>query len=629
MAWTVLISTVSLLFLATSTHATRATSPPDGPGNHSFTHTPPSLHGLTPQQINTATTKVGKVKQRYCFLFIQNGSIVHEKYYANNSNTTYETDSLAKTMIALLVGAVWTHRPWNLDQPMSELGVDMSMFNHWEHVVTTRHVLAQASGKGFLPPGTSMNYDSDQYIQTLSSLLGKILAPDNITVIDWAEKNFAEKLGIAGVFYNNDLYVGGGNVSIGGGQRMTCRQIARVGQLALNKGSWWNSDGSNAQKQDFVLVDPDFIRQMSNPNFPESVTTYGFMTWLNKRGAAPGFCCAPRWCADLYQSGNVIGGYGGTSLNGIIGDDISFGYGPDVGALYTPDAPVNTNVGPVVTAPEDAMVALGYLGRLLYMFPSSNAVVVTMGQTSGSTLVGGGCNYDEGYALTLLYQAFEPLLLDTNQTLANVALKKWHANGEKRNKNHAIERKKENKQVQQQEYKWKPTSTTTNRNRSSSTTVIGSCFCFCSPGEGYGQCFDVNEGDDVDVQSDEEANEQIDYCAPYQQLAPDYCPDVGVAQQCSSYQKGQLLPVPTCAGSNDPNTLNNTVCTVTNKCPDRTGKRAEPLDTEHCNCKPLNWEYCYYIPSNTTCGESVLSKSKPNFRIMKDFKGILSPKVGF
>ena len=37
---------------------------------------------------------------------------------------------------------------------------------------------------------------------------------------------------------DNDLYIGGGNISAGGGQHMTCRQIARIGQLLLNKGLW-------------------------------------------------------------------------------------------------------------------------------------------------------------------------------------------------------------------------------------------------------------------------------------------------------------------------------------------------------------------------------------------------------
>ena len=270
------------------------------PGTQPFAVVPPEIFGIPSHHLSDASIKIGNIKQRYCFLFLKQGKIIHEKYYHNTSNTTYETDSAAKTMMGLLVGAVWTHRPWDLDQPLSQFGVNMSIFNHWKDVVTTRHILAQASGKGQLPPGVSMNYDSDAYIQKLSPLMGKILQPDNITVIDWAEKNFATPLGIGGVFYNNDAYIGGGNVSIGGGQRMTCRQMARVGQLMLNVGKW--STTNNSITTDIVIVDPAFVQEMKQPSFPNSVTTYGFLTWLNKRGTAPGFCCAPRWCADFpYQ----------------------------------------------------------------------------------------------------------------------------------------------------------------------------------------------------------------------------------------------------------------------------------------------------------------------------------------
>ena len=47
---------------------------------------------------------------------------------------------------------------------------------------------SQATGVGALPPGTAMTYDSDEFIQTLSLLLGKILS-DNMSVLDWAEEN--------------------------------------------------------------------------------------------------------------------------------------------------------------------------------------------------------------------------------------------------------------------------------------------------------------------------------------------------------------------------------------------------------------------------------------------------------
>ena len=55
---------------------------------------------------------------------MKGGAIVHEKYFANSSDTKYETDSAAKTMIAALIGAVHRHRPWDIDRPIVEYGAE-------------------------------------------------------------------------------------------------------------------------------------------------------------------------------------------------------------------------------------------------------------------------------------------------------------------------------------------------------------------------------------------------------------------------------------------------------------------------------------------------------------------------
>ena len=49
-----------------------------------------------------------------------------------------------------------------------------------------------------------MSYDSDKCIQVLSPLMGKMIANmtknNNVSVLDWAEAEFATPLGIQGVF---------------------------------------------------------------------------------------------------------------------------------------------------------------------------------------------------------------------------------------------------------------------------------------------------------------------------------------------------------------------------------------------------------------------------------------------
>ena len=93
----------------------------------------------------------------------------------------------------------------------------------------------------------------------------KIIASNtNMTLFDWATEHFAKPMGFPDVFVDNDQYVYP-NVSIGGGQHMTCRQIARIGQLLLNKGKWPSqtaSDGgsSGGDGDDALeLIDKDYM----------------------------------------------------------------------------------------------------------------------------------------------------------------------------------------------------------------------------------------------------------------------------------------------------------------------------------------------------------------------------------
>jgi hypothetical protein len=60
--------------------------------------------------------------------------------------------------------------------------------------------------------------------------------------IEWATREFAEKLGIADLFLFDDVPAGG--VSSGGGQLMTCRDLARVGSLLVQGGKWADASGN-------------------------------------------------------------------------------------------------------------------------------------------------------------------------------------------------------------------------------------------------------------------------------------------------------------------------------------------------------------------------------------------------
>ena len=66
------------------------------------------------------------------------------------------------------------------------------------------------------------------------------------------------------------------NVSVGGGQHMTCRDIARIGQLMLNKGRWpaerashGHADKGGNQTNVLQLVSEDYMEDLARQNFPQ------------------------------------------------------------------------------------------------------------------------------------------------------------------------------------------------------------------------------------------------------------------------------------------------------------------------------------------------------------------------
>ena len=181
-------------------------------------------------------------------------------------------------------------------------------------------------------------------------------------VVGWATRELAAKLGgsaLPTVYTHPGQYAywNASLISAGGGQRLTCRDIGRLGQLLLNRGRWpaapttpagtstsigaasargKGGAGAEAEVEEAeTLYSEDYAVQMVRPSFPVTTipcisciyptiitnfqrplpppasrrrhhhppppthqhwgTTYGFLTWLNRPGAAPAFCCAPRW----------------------------------------------------------------------------------------------------------------------------------------------------------------------------------------------------------------------------------------------------------------------------------------------------------------------------------------------
>lgn len=47
----------------------------------------PEHHGLSSAKLKLAADRVKRIRERYCFVVIKDGALVHESYFANSTDT--------------------------------------------------------------------------------------------------------------------------------------------------------------------------------------------------------------------------------------------------------------------------------------------------------------------------------------------------------------------------------------------------------------------------------------------------------------------------------------------------------------------------------------------------------------
>lgn len=129
---------------------------------------------------------------------------------------------------------------------------------------TIRHLLSQTAQED--PPGTTFKYNSGAVVNTLSTIVSKA---SGMKTKDFAKKYLMEPLGIRYYLWLPDNK---GNVPFGAGIIASCRDLARLGQMYLNGGTW------NGQ----VILSKEFIAEAIKPSFPEANACYCFLWWLNQ-----------------------------------------------------------------------------------------------------------------------------------------------------------------------------------------------------------------------------------------------------------------------------------------------------------------------------------------------------------
>jgi hypothetical protein len=176
---------------------------------------------------------------------------------------------------------------------------------------------------------------------------------------------------------------------------MTCRDIARIGQVLINKGKWAGPSGSVV-----TLVSEEWAAAMSAPSMPSVASSYGYLTYNNHAPPSLPGCCSPRWSEPPWTGcpGYAYGHNRNMHETAYLGDD-----------LYKQDEAAGSLVP---LAPPDVIISVGNMAKYLFTIPSRDMVVVSMGSTWGSSAA---CNvnlfpnYDEAISGSVMWEAFGKL----------------------------------------------------------------------------------------------------------------------------------------------------------------------------------------------------------------------------
>jgi len=297
----------------------------------------PENHGMSTACLNKAADDVRKIGGRQGFVFIRDGVIIYEKYYFGNKDIPNTAFSVTKSFGATLVGIAYTQGLLDLDDlvinwiPKPDRTISKD--------ATIRHLLSQTAASD--PPGSTFKYNSGAVINTLSAIVSKA---SGMKSKDFAKKFLMEPFGIRGYIWRTDIK---GNVMFGEGIFASCRDLARLGQLYLNGGTW------NGQ----TIISQEFIDEAIKPQFPYANAGYGFLWWLNQ----------------------------------------------DAGTWHTALGPLAmTGTGKMIPgAPANSYRAQGFFGQMIHVIPDLKIVAVSMGITP---------NLESWYINNEFWEAVEPCM---------------------------------------------------------------------------------------------------------------------------------------------------------------------------------------------------------------------------
>jgi CubicO group peptidase (beta-lactamase class C family) len=292
-----------------------------------WTVTAPEQEGLDPALICGIGSRLEALKeaQAHGVVIARHGRLIYEHYFAGNdwrqrmslgdvsfdAGTKHDIRSISKSVTSLLVGmALDRGLLTDLDAPVFSFFPEYGDLRTSEKDrMTLRHLLTMSSGLAWEENSVAFTNPSNTYSQMeiaprgdyfvlaqplaaspgevfnyntgTANLLGLILRKVTGKHLDaFAKETLFDPLGIED--WDRD-YDAGFNPAAGSGLRLRPRDLAKIGQLVLERGKWHGRQ----------IVSSSWIEDSTTPRLsgkdaammflrPEGITCYGYLWWLGR-----------------------------------------------------------------------------------------------------------------------------------------------------------------------------------------------------------------------------------------------------------------------------------------------------------------------------------------------------------
>lgn len=285
----------------------------------SFPRSTPESQGVSPAAVLAWVEALDQIDAMNSFMLVRHGQVIAEGWWRPyEAQSRHELYSLSKSFTSTAVGMAVAEGKLSIDdevlkffpgeapaEPSANLKgmrVRDLLTMSAGHQDETSTAADKISAKAFLAhpvphkPGTHFKYNTPATFM-LSAIVQKQTGQ---TVFDYLRPRLFEPLGITQSVWNTNWQ----GISLGGyGLSVRTEDIARFGQLYLQKGKW------NGRQ----LIQPEWVelatsRQVSNGSNPKSDWDqgYGFQFWRSRHGAYRGDGAFGQYCLVLPEQDAVI-----------------------------------------------------------------------------------------------------------------------------------------------------------------------------------------------------------------------------------------------------------------------------------------------------------------------------------